>query len=157
MRYPSLQSDGTSSFSQISVKRGYNSSTDVSMSVVGASAGMSSYPVALLLFKCFMVLLISSLVGLSELMGKFTITGCISRGSSVAGLFSISSNCSFPLLSCCSIPVMFLSCLSLTCRSGFLYLPANFLVVSYSCLTFPLYAACSASFARLWCNFVCPF
>ena len=77
MRYSSLQSDDISSFSQISVKTGYNSSTDVSMSVLSASDGMSCGHVALLLFESFMPLLISPLVDLSHLMSRFTITGCM--------------------------------------------------------------------------------
>ena len=44
---------------------------------------------------------------------------------------------------------MFLSCLSLIGRYGLLYLPASFLVVSYSCLMFLLSAACSIASARL--------
>ena len=51
MRYPSLQSDGTSSFSQFFVKRGENSSTDVSMSVLSASAGVSPGDAALFFFS----------------------------------------------------------------------------------------------------------
>ena len=47
MRYPSLQFDDTFSFSQGFVKRGYNSSTDVSMSVLSVSVGKSSCHAAL--------------------------------------------------------------------------------------------------------------
>ena len=118
MRYPSLQSDGISAFSQISVKIGYNSYTGVSTSVLSASAGMSSGSVALLFFSCFMALLISSLVDLSHLIGRLTIAGCMSGLSSVADLFSSSFKCSDHLLSGCSVPVMFLPCLSLTALFG---------------------------------------
>ena len=95
-----------------------------------------------------MVLLISSLVGLSQLIGRFTIAGCMSEGSSAEGLFSSSSKCSAHLLRFFSVPVMFLLCFSLTGRSGLLYLPDSFLVVAYSYLMIPLSAACSSSFAR---------
>ena len=80
MRYPSLQSDDTSSFPQIFVKRRYNSATRKSMSVLSASAGMSSGLSALLFFNCFMTLPISSLVGLSHLVGRSTSAGCVSGG-----------------------------------------------------------------------------
>jgi len=58
------------------------------MSVLGASAGISSGPVVLLFFGCFMALLISSFVCLLLLMGRFTVAGCMPGGSSVAGPFS---------------------------------------------------------------------
>ena len=70
-------------------------------------------------------------------------------GSSGPGLSRGLSKSSARLLSCCTVPVMMLPCLSLTGRSDLLYLPAGFLVVSYSCLLFPLPAACSASSVRL--------
>jgi len=78
MIYPSPQTDGTSSFCQIYVKRECYFFTDVSVSVLSASTRVSSGPVALLFFMSFMALLISSMVGLLYLMGRFTVAGCTS-------------------------------------------------------------------------------
>ena len=60
------------------------------MSVLNASVGISSGPGALLFFRCFMCLIISSLAGLSHLMDRSTSAG----GSSGTGLFRSSSKCS---------------------------------------------------------------
>ena len=83
MGYPSLQSDATSfsSFSQISVERVHICLN----SVLSVSAGISSSPAALLFFRCFMALLISSLVGLSHLMGRSNAADCKSGGGGPAG------------------------------------------------------------------------
>ena len=98
-------------FPKISVKRGDNSSTDVSMSVLSASAGMSSGPVALLFFRCFMALLISSLVGLSQLMGIFTIAGFM-YGGPVWQIYSAVLQNIQPI---CSVVAHFLWCSFLAC------------------------------------------
>ena len=107
------------------------------MSFLGASVWMSSGPAALIFFGYFMVLLISSLVGFSHVKGRYNAAGCVSVGSSGASMFRSYSKCSTHLWSCCSVPVMFLPCLSYTR-----------LVVSYSYLMF--HFACR-------CSFVCQF
>ena len=64
VRYPSFQSSGTSSTSQIFSKRRYNISTVVSISALSASQGIPSGPGALPLFSCLIAILISSLVSM---------------------------------------------------------------------------------------------
>ena len=86
------------------------------MPVLSTSAGMSSGSPSLLFFSYFTALLISSLVGWSDLRGRSTPAGCMSGGSS---LFKSSSKCSAHLLSICSVPIMLFPSLSLTDRSGF--------------------------------------
>ena len=85
--------------------------------------------------------LISSLVGVLQLIRRSSSAGCMSGWFCGLGLLSSSPKCSAHLLfvySCQDSPIFI---------SDFLNFPANFFVVSYSCFMFLLAAALSASSA----------
>ena len=102
----------------------------MSTTALSASAGISSGPDALLFFSCCIAFLISSLAGLSQLIGRSSSAGWMTGGFGGAGLFRSSSKCSAHLSSCCSFPMIAFPSLSFTGRSGWQYLPDSFLVVS---------------------------
>ena len=71
---PSFHWVRTSSFSQILLKRLYSMLTAVSMSVLMASASISSCPAAFPLFRVMIAFLISAFEGLSQLMGSCSVS-----------------------------------------------------------------------------------
>lgn len=73
--YPYFQSAQISSSSQILSKRGYSIFTNASKSAFRASAWMSSGPAPFPFFTRVMAFLISSLVGLLQLIGMSEISG----------------------------------------------------------------------------------
>ena len=106
-------------------------------SVLRASAGIPSGPAALPFFIFLKARMISSLVGGSQSISMSISASTMSGGFSGAGLLRSSSKCSAHLSSSCSESVMVCPCLSLTGRSGQLYLPASFLVVMYRSFMLP--------------------
>ena len=79
------------------LKRGYSSSTLVSIFVFNISAGILLGPAELPFFNCLMAWHISFLVGGSWSTSRSSMAGGISGESCGAGLFSSSSNCSIHL------------------------------------------------------------
>ena len=82
-------------------------------------------------------------------MGRLFPAGWISGGFSGGGLLSSSSKYFTHRLSWPSFVLMVLLSLSFSGRSGLVYLPDSFLVVSCIRLMFPFLAAASAWFASL--------
>ena len=126
---------------------------EVSMSALIASAGISSGPGALPVFRRLIAFLISSLSGLSQLTSKTSDANGMSGGLLGAGLSNSSSKWSLHLPIWSSSLVRITPFLYFICLSACLNFPASFIVVSYSCFMFPRAAASSASFVRLSIKF----
>ncbi|VDP18744.1 unnamed protein product [Schistosoma margrebowiei] len=117
-------------------------------SAFSASTGMLSGPVALPLLICLMVMLISSIVGGSTLIGRSVGAASMLGGFSGAGLFKSSLKCSTHLFCCSSMLMITSPSLVFTGRSGLRRFPESFFVMLYSCLMFLSLEAFSAVFAR---------
>ena len=139
---------GASSFSQILLKRLYSILTAVSMSLLMASAAISSGPAVFPLLRVIMAFLISAFEGLSQLIGSSVSAGGMSGGESGMGRFSSSLKCSVHRFSCCLAVVSGFPFLSITGLSVCWNLPVSFLVTRYRSLRFPCPAAVSVCLAR---------
>ena len=145
---PSRHRAGTSTFSQILLKRLCSTLLVVSMSAFMASAGTLSGPAAFPFLSVMMAFLISAFVGFLQLMGNSVSAGGMSGNNSGAGQFSSSLKCSAHHFSCSSTVISRFSSLSFTGMSVCWNLPASFLVVRYRSLKLPWQAAFSAWLAR---------
>ncbi|KAH3730006.1 hypothetical protein DPMN_055985 [Dreissena polymorpha] len=90
---------------------------------------MLSGPADFLFFNCLMALLISSFVGVQQLLCRSFVAGRMSGGFAEAGLLSSSWKCSIHLFFCPSSSVITPPFLSLTGLSVLLNFPANLLVI----------------------------
>ena len=104
---PSFHWVGTSSFSQMLLKRLYSILTAISMSGLMDCAGISSGPAVFPLLRVVMTFLISAFEGLSQLMGSSVSAGGMSGGESGVGRLSSSLKCSAHRFSC-SLPAKWL-------------------------------------------------
>ena len=133
--YPSFQSGGTSSTSQIFSKRGYNifNYTVVFVSALGALQGIPWGSAALPLCSCLIVILISSLVSVPLSISRSSAAGKMSDGFCGAG-----SKCSTHLLPLLFLPHNLSSCVILHWSFWIPELSRSFLVVSYRPFISPL-------------------